>query len=109
MGGSATSQRSVTCTQATKLRLAGNSEARMGNLQKAADLYSQGLALNPPNCRHLLLSNRSGVLLSLGQAQAAVEDAQEAVRIAPPGFHTAVIRQVSRPPLFAALPNSCCG
>lgn len=67
----------------------------MGNLQKAADLYSQGLALDPPHCRHLLLSNRSGVLLSLGNPQAAVEDAEEAVRIAPAGFQTAVIRQAS--------------
>jgi tetratricopeptide (TPR) repeat protein len=81
--------------QATKLRLAGNSEARMGNLQKAADLYYEGLALDPPHCRHLLLSNRSGVLLSLGKAQEAVEDAEEAVRIAPAGFQTAIIRQVS--------------
>jgi len=80
--------------EATKLRLAGNSEARMGNLQKAADLYTRGLDLDPPHCRHLLLSNRSGVLLSLGRAQEAAEDAREAVHTAPAGFHTAVIRQV---------------
>ena len=79
--------------QATKLRLSGNSEARMGNLQKAADLYTRGLALDPPHCRHLLLSNRSGVLLSLGEADAAAKDAQEAVECAPAGFHTAIIRQ----------------
>ena len=87
--------------QATKLRLAGNSEARMGNLHKAADLYTKGLALDPPHCRHLLLSNRSGVLLSLGQADAAARDAREAVQCAPAGFHTAVIRQARNAHAFS--------
>lgn len=80
--------------QATELRLAGNGEARSGNLEKAARLYTSALELHPPYGRHLLLSNRSGVLLSLGRAEEAARDADEAAEIAPEGFRNAFVRQV---------------
>ena len=82
------------CLQATELRLAGNGEARNGNLEKAARLYTSALELDPPHGRHLLLSNRSGVLLSLGKAVEAARDADEAADSAPEGFRNAFIRQV---------------
>ena len=45
-----------------------------------------------PACRHLLLSNRSGVRLELGDAAGALEDANAAAECAPAGFTTAAIR-----------------
>ncbi|PSC75352.1 tetratricopeptide repeat 1 [Micractinium conductrix] len=80
--------------RATELRLAGNAAAVRGRLAQAAELYSRGLALEPPTGRHLLLSNRSGVRLELGDAEGALEDASAAAACCPPGFTTAAIRQV---------------
>jgi hypothetical protein len=48
--------------QATELRLAGNAEARGGNLARAVELYSAGLDAGAPRGRHLLLANRAGAL-----------------------------------------------
>lgn len=45
-----------------------------------------------PACSHLLLSNRSGVRLELGDAAGALEDANAAAECAPAGFTTAAIR-----------------
>lgn len=42
----------------------------------------------------MLLSNRSGARLTLGDKIGALEDANAAAAAAPPGFHTAYIRQV---------------
>ena len=42
----------------------------------------------------MLLSNRSGALLTLGDKSGALEDANAAASLAPPGFHTAYVRQV---------------
>jgi tetratricopeptide (TPR) repeat protein len=93
--------REVCCAQvdesllkATELRLAGNAAARSGDLKRACALYTVGLELDPPGGRHLLLSNRSGVRLELGDAEGALEDATAATECAPPGFTTAAIRQV---------------
>eukprot|EP00884_Botryococcus_braunii_P016103 jgi/Botrbrau1/3176/Bobra.37_2s0006.1 len=46
--------------QATRLRTAGNAEARAGNAEAAERLYTEALALQVPGTQHLLLSNRSG-------------------------------------------------
>ena len=80
--------------QATELRLAGNAEARSGNSEQAVELYSRALELDPPSGKHLLLSNRSGVLLSTGRSKEAATDADEAANLAPVGFRNAYIRQV---------------
>lgn len=80
--------------QATELRLAGNNAARGGNLEEAARLYTEALEQDPPYGKHMLLSNRSGVLLSLGRAEQAARDADESAAHAPPGFRNALIRQV---------------
>ncbi|KAK9902104.1 hypothetical protein WJX75_004561 [Coccomyxa subellipsoidea] len=86
--------------KATELRLAGNAEARGGDLRRAVELYTQGIDLRPPSGAHMLLSNRSGALLTLGDKSGALEDANAAASLAPPGFHTAYVRQVEA---YAAL------
>ncbi|KAL4429988.1 hypothetical protein ABPG77_004358 [Micractinium sp. CCAP 211/92] len=80
--------------QATELRLAGNAAARGGQLARAERLYTQALELRPPAGRHLLLSNRSGVKLEMGDAEGALADANAAAQCAPASFTTAAIRQV---------------
>lgn len=80
--------------KATELRLAGNMEARDGNLRGALRCYSEALELNPPRGQHLLYANRSGVKLALGDAAGAVQDGQQAVEKAPAGFTTAFIRLI---------------
>ncbi len=57
-----------------------------GELERAVQLYSEGLALDAPQGRHLLLCNRATALLQLGRADAALEDARRAVQVAPPSF-----------------------
>lgn len=49
----------------------------------------------------MLLSNRSGALLTLGDKLGALRDANEAASLAPPGFHTAYVRQVMTGLLWA--------
>ena len=78
-----------------QLRLQGNAEARGGDLKAAEQAYSKGLALDTPRGKHLLHANRSGVRLSSGNAEGALEDAQAAVNLAPAGFATAHVRLVS--------------
>ena len=46
----------------------------------------------PEGSRHLLLSNRSGVRLALGDARGALEDAEKAVAEGPPKWATALVR-----------------
>lgn len=48
-----------------------------------------------PHGRHLLLANRSGARLQLGDTRGALSDADAAAECGPPSFHTAAIRQVS--------------
>lgn len=79
---------------AMQLRLQGNAEARGGDLKAAEQAYSKGLELEVSRGKHLLHANRSGVRLTLGNAQGALEDAQAAIELAPPGFTTAYVRQV---------------
>lgn len=80
--------------QATTLRLRGNSHARDGEFREAIEAYDQALDLRVPNGRHLILSNRAGVLMALGKYQEALNDAEEAVNLSPPDFHNARFRQV---------------
>ncbi|KAK9804311.1 hypothetical protein WJX72_006242 [[Myrmecia] bisecta] len=80
--------------KATELRLAGNDEARVGNLHAAVELYTQGLEVAPAQMRHLLYANRSGARRGLGDSQGALDDANAAAAAAPPGFTTAFVRQV---------------
>jgi tetratricopeptide (TPR) repeat protein len=83
-----------TLLKATELRLAGNAAARRGDLQGADELYSRGIELAAPTGRHMLLSNRSGVRLEMGDAAGALDDANAAAECCPPDFTTAAIRQV---------------
>ncbi|KAK9822827.1 hypothetical protein WJX81_006228 [Elliptochloris bilobata] len=80
--------------KATELRLAGNAEARSGNLVRAVELYSAGLGAGSLRGRHLLLANRAGARLALGDAAGAAADADESASLAPPGFTTCYVRQV---------------
>lgn len=89
-------------TYLVQLRLQGNAEARGGDLKAAEGVFSQGLELDIPQGKHLLHANRAGVRLTLGNAEGALQDAQAAVKLAPPGFTTAYIRQV-RPSLCLCL------
>lgn len=94
-----------------QLRLQGNAEARGGDLKAAEAAYSKALDLNIPTGKHLLLANRSGVRLSLGNADGALTDAQAAVSLAPSGFTTAHIRLVwvamlSLPVFYLCMPGT---
>jgi len=78
-----------------QLRLQGNAEARGGDLPAAERAYSKGIELEMSTGKHTLHANRSGVRLTLGNAEGALEDAQAAVKLGPASFTTAYIRQVS--------------
>ncbi|GAB4818874.1 hypothetical protein N2152v2_005920 [Parachlorella kessleri] len=78
---------------AAQLRLAGVAAARRGDATQAAGLFTEALELNPSQGRHLLLTNRAGARLSLGDASAALQDAWAAAEIAPASFPYAHIRQ----------------
>ena len=82
--------------QATTLRLQGNTLASGGQFRDAIEAYNAALDLDIAEGRHLILANRAGVLLGLGKAAEALEDAQEASRICPADFHNATFRQVWR-------------
>lgn len=81
--------------QATEKRLAGNAEARGGDLQRAVVLYTEGIEQNPPSGAHMLYSNRAGARLASGDKIGAINDANTAAALSPEGFHTAYIRQAS--------------
>lgn len=80
----------------SQLRLQGNEAARDGRLQQAIDLYSRAMSLAPAHGMHLLLANRSGARLTIGQSEGAVEDAYAALQCAPVTFSTAVVRLVRK-------------
>lgn len=83
------------CLCLLQLRLQGNAEARGGDLAAAERAYSKGIALDLAKGKHTLYANRSGVRLTLGNAEGALEDAQAAVKQGPTSFTTAYIRQVN--------------
>ncbi|KAK9850808.1 hypothetical protein WJX84_002450 [Apatococcus fuscideae] len=80
--------------KATEKRLAGNREARDGNLEEAVSHFTQGLEADPPRGKHLLYANRSGANLALGKLDDALADANRAAECGPAEFSTAYIRQV---------------
>lgn len=84
--------------QATEKRLAGNAEARGGDLQRAVELYTEGIEQEPPSGMHMLYSNRAGARLASGDKIGAINDANAAAALSPEGFHTAYIRQACCPP-----------
>jgi hypothetical protein len=84
---------------ATELRLRGNDAAAAGRPERAAELYTEALALGAPGTRHLLLANRSGARLAGGDAAGAAEDASAAVAAAPAEFTAAAVRRADA--LFA--------
>lgn len=67
--------------RAGELKDAGNAALAKGAKGRALALYTEGLALDPTS--HVLLSNRSGVNLELGQAGDAEADARAAIAAAP--------------------------
>ncbi|EFJ46568.1 hypothetical protein VOLCADRAFT_93019 [Volvox carteri f. nagariensis] len=89
----------ATPKELAQLRLAGNAYAARHDFSRAIDCYSCALQLNPPAGAHMLYSNRSASYLQVGDMEAALEDAQRAVELAPPGFHNAAIRLIDA--LFA--------
>ena len=66
---------------AERVKAQGNDALKAGRLKDAATLYGQALALNPTEA--VYYSNRSSVLLSLQQHDAALRDAQESARLRP--------------------------
>lgn len=84
------------CLCCLQLRLQGNAEARQGDLHAAELAYTKGIDLELSRGKHTLYANRSGVRLTLGNVEGALEDAQTAVKLGPTSFTTAYIRQVGR-------------
>ena len=66
---------------AERVKAQGNDALKAGRLKDAATLYGQALALNPTEA--VYYSNRSSVLISLQQHDAALRDAHECVRLRP--------------------------
>jgi tetratricopeptide (TPR) repeat protein len=48
---------------------------------------AQALAVDPPRGKHMVHSNLSAAYLQAGKKEAALQHAQEAVALAPAGFH----------------------
>ena len=67
--------------RAMGLRLQGNQKAMDNDLDEAMRLYSQALDLEPSVGRHLILCNRSAVLLQKGMKEEALADAKHALDI----------------------------
>lgn len=64
-----------------KLRSLGNEGFKHQNLERAVSLYTEAVEYAPQD--HLLLSNRSHVLHTLGRAEEALKDAEAAVQCQP--------------------------
>ncbi|CAG9466407.1 unnamed protein product [Pedinophyceae sp. YPF-701] len=79
--------------KASQLRSAGNAEARRGNAKRAVNFYRDALAADPPQGRHLILSNLSVVLLTVKDLDSALEAAREAQACAPPGWPRGYMRE----------------
>jgi hypothetical protein len=82
-------------------------QARQGDLDAACASYTEALGLDTPYGRHLLLANRSGARLQLGDSRGALQDADAAAECGPPSFHTAIIRQVLLLCLNTGGPSAC--
>jgi len=66
---------------AATLKEEGNSKFKAGQFAAAVDAYTRSLEADPK--QHLVLSNRSGAHLKLGDAEAALLDGQRCVDLAP--------------------------
>ncbi|KAK7055012.1 LON peptidase N-terminal domain and RING finger protein 3 [Halocaridina rubra] len=64
-----------------KLRSRGNECFKMQDLERAVNLYTEAVDYAPQD--HLLLSNRSHVLHTLGRAEEALKDADAAIQCQP--------------------------
>lgn len=69
-----------------------SSSQRATSSSSGASASSSSLLPAPEGARHLLLSNRSGVRLALGDAPGALSDAERAVAEGPAGWATALVR-----------------
>ncbi|CAM6017087.1 unnamed protein product [Sphagnum balticum] len=69
--------------KALALKQQANKEFELGNYPKAEKLYSEAIDLNPSGGLHFIYANRSALRLALGEFKAALEDAEEAAKIAP--------------------------
>ena len=67
--------------QAEEFKNQGNTEFRNKNFQKAIDLYTQAIELNPSN--HVYYSNRSGSFAGLEDFESSLKDAEKALEIMP--------------------------
>ena len=66
---------------AMTLKNEGNAEFQQQNYEKAIELYSEAIALEPDN--HTLYSNRSAAYKSCGNAQCALDDADKCIELQP--------------------------
>lgn len=67
--------------EGVKLRTQGNNYFKEKQLERAVELYTEAVDCAPND--HLLLSNRSHVLHTLGRAEEALSDAEAAIRCRP--------------------------
>lgn len=77
--------------KSTQLRLEGNNKARNGQLRQAEDIYTQAIQLDVKETLHLLYSNRSGVRLTIGNKDGALDDALFAIECSPDNFTTVIL------------------
>jgi hypothetical protein len=71
----------TTPSTADEFKALGNARFRAGKIEGAIEAYSSGIELEAEN--HTLWSNRSAAHMQLGQADEALADAQECVRLSP--------------------------
>ncbi|KAG0584991.1 hypothetical protein KC19_3G249100 [Ceratodon purpureus] len=69
--------------KALDLKQQANKAFERGSLLEAEQLYTQAIELNPSGGLHFIYANRSALKLAQGNFQGALQDAQEAERIAP--------------------------
>lgn len=69
--------------KALDLKQQANKAFERGSLAEAEHLYTQAIELNPSGGLHFIYANRSALKLAQGNFQGALQDGQEAERIAP--------------------------
>ncbi|KAL3512432.1 hypothetical protein ACH5RR_025149 [Cinchona calisaya] len=71
------------CLEALALRKRAEDEMEKGNFDKALVLLSQAIDLKPFGGVHIMYKSRSTARLAMGNISEALEDAKEALRLAP--------------------------
>ncbi|GER32176.1 tetratricopeptide repeat-containing protein [Striga asiatica] len=71
------------CLEALALRKIAEDEAGRGDFAKACDLLSQAIHLKPFGGLHIIYKDRSAARLTMGNINGALEDAKEAMSLAP--------------------------